>query len=112
MSILRQKITLKKLTVNEARALFKHRTNMTRYTKFNYKNNPQYAKQLWKCENCENISTESHILWCSGFQHLREGKDLKSDKDLAKYLQAVVKIRSRNEDDSSTKVTRLTLDDE
>ena len=48
---------IKKLTVNEARALFKHRTKMTRFTKFNYKNNAQYANQLWKCENCDNISS-------------------------------------------------------
>lgn len=61
---------------------------------FLYKNDPMYAKQLWKCESCNNISSESHILWCSGFQHLREGKDLKCDRDLAKYLVEVVKIRS------------------
>ena len=86
---------VKDLTVVEARTMFKHRTSMTRYTKFNYKNDPIYAKQLWKCESCDNISSESHILWCSGFQHLREGKDLKCDKDLAKYLVEVVKIRSK-----------------
>ena len=102
---------VKKLTVHEARALFKNRTSMTQYTKINYKNNPLYAKQLWKCENCENISSESHILWCSGFQHLWEGKDLKCDKDLAKYLLEVVKIRSKNEMDSLTQVPRLTIDD-
>ena len=87
---------IKDLTVEEARAAFKHRTSMTRYTKFNYKNDPLYSRQLWKCESCDNISTESHILWCSGFKHLREGLDLKSDKDLAKYLLDVVNIRSKN----------------
>ena len=87
---------VKNLTVEEARAVFKHRTSMTRYTKFNYKNDSLYARQLWKCESCDNISTESHILWCSGFKHLREGLDLKSDKDLANYLLEVVNIRSKN----------------
>ena len=86
---------MKKLTVVEARSLFKHRTSMTRYAKFNYKNDPIYAKQLWKCESCSNISTESHVLWCSGFQYLREGKNLKCDRDLAKYLIEVLKIRSQ-----------------
>ena len=102
---------IKKLTVEEARTVFKHRTSMTRYTKFNYKNNQQYARQLWQCESCSNISTESHILWCQGFKQLREGKDLNSDKDLANYLLEVVKIRSKLESDSLARVPRYTQDD-
>ena len=84
---------------------------MTRYVKFNYKSSKQYANQLWKCENCDNISTESHMLWCNNFKHLREGKNLKSDKDLANYLRDVVRIRSQNERDSLASVPRLTLED-
>ena len=102
---------VKNLTVEEARTVFKHRTSMTRYTKFNYKNNQQYANQLWKCESCDNVSTESHILWCDGFKKLREGKDLKSDKDLANYLLKVVKIRSNLESKSIARVPRYTQDD-
>ena len=42
---------------------------------------------------------------------LREGKDLKSDKDLANYLLKVVKIRSNLESKSIARVPRYTQDD-
>ena len=85
------------LKTKEARALFKHRCKMTRYIKMNYKNEPKYSRSLWKCENCANIDSESHILWCKEYTELREGKNLKDNKDLAEYLQKVITLREKKE---------------
>ena len=86
------------LRTNDGRALFKHRCKMTRYVKMNYKNEPNYSRSLWKCENCAKIDSESHILWCTEYSELREGKNLKENKDLAKYLQKVLKLREKKEE--------------
>ena len=37
--------------------------------------------------------TQSHVMVCAGYSDLREGKDLKTDKDLVKYFQMVIKKR-------------------
>ena len=93
---------IKKLSVKEARTIFKHRCYMTRYIKMNYKGNPLYEKQLWKCNKCQKIDSEEHILWCDGYKELREGKNLDNDKDLCKYLQKIQKIREREESKKPT----------
>ena len=91
-----QKRYFKDLNLDEARAIFKHRSKMTQYTKWNFKNDPQYRNVLWKCSSCKtNIDTQSHLLWCESYKKLRENKDLKSDKDLATYLMEVFKIRTK-----------------
>ena len=67
---------------------------MTRYIKLNYKGDKEFAKKLWKCDQCGKMDSEQHVLWCEGFKYLREGKDLKSDKDLCNYLRKVCQIRA------------------
>ena len=90
-----QKDYFKNLNLHEARTVFKHRAKMTQYTKWNFKNDPQYRHDLWKCSSCKtNIDTQSHILWCDSYKKLREGKDLTNDKDLANYIIQVLKTRT------------------
>ena len=89
---------IKNLKVEESRTMFKHRCKMTRYVKMNYKNEPRYSKSLWKCENCENIDSESHILWCESYKDIRSGKNLENDKDLCDYIQKVMKIRKKHDE--------------
>ena len=93
------------LNVHDARTLFKHRCKMTRYFKMNYKGDPRYEKQLWKCEQCFQMDSEKHVLFCSGFAHLRQNKDLNCDKDLVKYLSEVYKIRAKKESKRNTAVS-------
>ena len=88
---------IKNLFVHEARAVFKHRTCMTRYIQWNYKNDPRYIKNSWKCNFCGRIDSESHILFCEQFRDLRNGKDLQNDKDLATYLYKVNMIRKKED---------------
>ena len=63
----------------------------------NYKNNPQYMKNCWKCKFCGRIDSESHIIFCEQFKDLRSGKDLQYDKDLAAYLYKVNMIRKKED---------------
>ena len=72
---------------------------MSRFVKMNYKGDKKYEKQLWKCDECKLMDSESHILWCSAYQHLRTNKSLNNDKDLCQYLNEVLKIREKSEND-------------
>ena len=70
---------------------------MTENVKMNYKNDKSFAKSLWKCKECQNQDSESHLLWCPGYEDLRDGLDLKENLDLCVYLQKVFIQRSREE---------------
>ena len=87
----------KDLPLARARTLFCIKVNMIRYTKMNFMNDPVFAKQNYKCENCDKLCSTDHILICEGYKQLREGKDLSSDSDLITYFQDVIRIRENNE---------------
>ena len=60
----------------------------------------RYVKSMWLCDSCQkSIDSMNHVLWCESYRKLREGKDLKDDKDLASYLHDVFRIRSKLEID-------------
>ena len=84
-----QKEYLRKLNIQQARTKFKFRCSMTQHVKMNQKSNPQYAESLWRCEECGLQDTNSHLLWCTGYESLREGKDLQCDRQLCEYLQKI-----------------------
>ena len=87
---------LKVLNIQQARTKFKFRCSMTQHVKMNQKGNEQYAKALWRCEECGLQDTNSHLLWCTGYESLREGKDMECDQHLCDYLQKIFKIRTDN----------------
>ena len=66
---------------------------MTENVKMNYKSDQSFANTLWKCTACQNQDTEIHLLWCPGYEDIREGLDLKNDSDLCSYLQKVFTSR-------------------
>ena len=68
--------------------------------KMNMKHNSNYAKKLWKCDDCQCMDSQAHIIWCPAFAPLREGKDLNSNSDLVLYCQQVIKIREENENET------------
>ena len=83
---------IRKMPLTDARTMFRVRSSMTD-VKLNQQSNKLYAKQLWKCSECGNIDSQSHILWCPFHAELREGKSLDNDGDLVKYMQQVFKVR-------------------
>ena len=86
----------KELNLIEARLIFKKRSKMMQYVKMNFANDPVYRKELWKCNECSSIDTQSHIMWCPSFAAIRENLNLNENKHLAKYLQEVLKIRAKS----------------
>ena len=90
------KLYVKTLSVADARIIFKKRVSMTQCVKMNYMSDLRYLKSMWLCDSCQSsIDSMDHVLWCGSYRELREGKNLKNDKDLAIYLLAVFKIRSK-----------------
>ena len=86
---------LRESNLDDARLLFKYRSKMLD-CKFNYKNDKQYSKELWKCDSCQSaIESQDHILWCPAYTDLREGKSIHNDKDLIVYFTEVMKIREK-----------------
>ena len=61
--------------------------------KMNRKSDQKYSDEMWKCDFCLSLDTQSHIIWCPAFASLREGKNLQNDMDLVTYFTAVMKIR-------------------
>ena len=70
---------------------------MTKTVQMNFKGNPRYAKNGWKCLECDTSDTQDHIVRCRSYQDIRIGKDLNSDKDLVDYFRAVIKMREKAE---------------
>ena len=66
----------------------------------NFRNDKNYSKDLWKCNKCGNIDTESHLLWCSKYENIRENLDLNQNKDLCKYLLKILSLRKKDADNS------------
>ena len=81
------------LNMQAARTKFALRTKMTKTIKLNFKNDPINKKTLWKCNDCDSIDSQEHILWCPAYGHLRTDKNLEDDKDLTRYFQQVLQLR-------------------
>ena len=81
-----------KMKLRDARTYFRIRSSMIP-AKMNMKGNPKFAAELWRCDDCQSMDSQSHILWCPAYAPLREGKNLDDDDDLIKYYQTVMKIR-------------------
>ena len=95
-----EKSYLSEMSMQNARTNFRIRSKMID-VKMNQRSDKANAKKLWKCSECGNVDSQSHIVWCPFFATLREGKSLESDLDLVKYFQEVLKIREdrRNEEE-------------
>ena len=84
------------MRLRDGRTYFRIRGNMIK-TEMNMKHDQNFANKLWKCDDCQSMDSQAHIVWCPVFAPLREGKDLKNDTDLVNYYQQVTKIREDNE---------------
>ena len=71
-----QKEYLKSLNLPDARIKFALRAKMTTNVQMNYKGEPKYIKNGWKCQDCDVPDTQDHIIRCPCYQQLRVGKTL------------------------------------
>ena len=62
------------------------------------KNKKEFAADLWKCVGCGAVDTFLHLKWCPAYQQLREGKDLRVDKDLVTYITNIMTLREGSGD--------------
>ena len=90
--IFEEKAYLTDMSMENARTNFRIRSKMTN-VRMNQRSDKLNSTQLWKCAECGNVDTQSHIVCCPFFASLRECKSLDSDIDLVKYFQEVLKIR-------------------
>ena len=67
---------------------------MTRTIQMNFKGDPGFRANGWKCVSCGEIDTQDHVMECNGYKSIRKGKDLTEDKDLVNYFREVIKLRS------------------
>ena len=84
----------RELNVTQIRTKFRAKAKMIQ-VKFNFKNDGKNSTENWVCDSCERsaIESQSHIMWCEAYAHLRIGKDISCDKDLIQYLNNVMNIR-------------------
>ena len=90
---------MKSLNLPDARLKFALRARMTRSVQMNFKGDPKFKKNNWKCHDCCIVDTQEHILRCPSYQSLRTGKDLGKDKDLVEYFRKVIKIREKEDEE-------------
>ena len=84
------------MSLRKARTKFRIRSRMIG-VKMNKKSDKKYANELWRCDFCQSIDSQAHIVWCPAFAPLREGKNLHDDEDLVDYFENVMKIRNETE---------------
>ena len=84
------------LNLADSRLKFALRTKMARTVQANFKGDPIYKSNEWKCHDCKVLDTQEHIVRCPAYTSLRNGKDLESDKDLVDYFRKVIEIRNKN----------------
>ena len=87
---------LTSLNIADARLKFALRTCMTRTVQSNLKNDPIFKSNNWKCQDCQVLDTQEHIVYCPVYSSIRTGKDLHKDKDLVEYFRKVINIRSKD----------------
>ena len=84
---------LKDLSLSDAKLKFAIRTKMVRTIQANFKGEQQYKSNNWKCVGCGKLDTQEHVLGCSAYKHLREGRCLDNDKELVRYFRSVISMR-------------------
>ena len=85
-----------KESLRNIRTLFRFRVELFD-AKGNFKNKKEVKeKGSLLCESCEKkVDENTHILYCSAYKELREGKSINNDTELCEYLQKVLEIRSK-----------------
>ena len=72
---------------------------MVKTVKINFPSDPSFRRDLWGCQHCDHIDTQSHILlFCPKYDNLRIMKNFDDDQDLVEFFQQVIDMRENDED--------------
>ena len=82
------------LNVPDARLKFALQAKMLRSVKMNFKGVKEYANCNWECDTCNVPDTQEHLFECKAYSNLRNGKDLRNDKEIVDYVRQIVVLRS------------------
>ena len=63
----------KSLNLPDVRLKFVLRSKMTKTVQMNFKNDPRFTCNGWKCVDCDVPDTQDHII---SYKDIRAGKDL------------------------------------
>ena len=67
---------------------------MVQSVKMNFPSDPQFKREMWECQHCSCIDTQSHIiLSCPAYNEIRTNKNLENDKDLVQFFKEVLEMR-------------------
>ena len=53
---------------------------MTQFANLNFKGVKKYEAEAWKCEECSQLDSEKHFLWCQGSRQFHENINLENEK--------------------------------
>ena len=85
---------MERKAIADSRLIFRMRTEMVKL-RDNMRN--MYKGDLVNCQACSMGVPESqtHVMFCTGYEDLRLGKDMREDKDLVSFFRDVLKMRER-----------------
>ena len=85
---------IREMKIDDARAMFKIRSNMLPTVQMNFMSERKFADNGWTCSGCSiRKDSQQHLLICPGYADLRVGRNLKSDSDLVAYYRDILKRR-------------------
>merc|ERR1711915_860097 len=84
---------IRNMRLRNAMMMFRIRSSMID-VKMSKMSDNKYACDLWKCDLCGSLDSQSHVLWCPAFSSLREGRSLDNASNLVTYFHQVIKTRN------------------
>ena len=86
----------KNKNVHQARSMFRVFSG-TFPCKMNFRSDPTFSRDLFQCSACQSqVDSMSHVAVYPAYQPLRAGKDINKDEDLAEYMSAVMRLRTKD----------------
>ena len=86
------------MNLHQARILFSARAETLKTVQMNFKHNPEYVLNQWKC-HCGEEDHQAHLPYCLSYQHLRVDLNLdESDDDLVLSYQRVIREREKGKE--------------
>ena len=77
---------IREMKIDDARAMFKIRSNMLPTVQMNFMSERKFADNGWTCSGCSiRKDSQQHLLICPRYADLRVSRNLKSDSDLVAY---------------------------